>query len=87
LVAVERRLATDLAKLGADSEARTPAPRFWGARDGEVAFAEGFAKTRIAAVGPVVMAAVQAAGGTVAIAPADNFHMRSMVNAILDALG
>ena len=57
------------------------------ARNGEPALAEGFAKTKIAAVGPVVAAAVQAAGGTVAIAPADNFHMRPMVNAILDALG
>ena len=53
----------------------------------EAALAEGFAKTRIAAVGPVVAAAIAAAGGTVAIAPADNFHMRPMVNAIVEALG
>jgi uroporphyrinogen-III synthase len=57
------------------------------ARGCEVAFAEGFAKTRIAAVGPVVAAAIEAAGGTVAVMPSDNFHMRPMVNAIVDALG
>jgi uroporphyrinogen-III synthase len=53
----------------------------------EDALAAGFAKTKIAAVGPVVAAAIEAAGGTVAIAPADNFHMRPMVNAIVEALG
>lgn len=52
----------------------------------EAALAQGFARTRIAAVGPVVAAAVAAAGGTVAIQP-DNFHMRPMVNAIVAALG
>jgi len=57
------------------------------ARDCEAALGEGFAKTKIAAVGPVVAAAIEAAGGTVAIAPADNFHMRPMVNAIVEALG
>jgi uroporphyrinogen-III synthase len=53
----------------------------------EDALAAGLAKTRLAAVGPVVAAAIEAAGGTVAIAPAENFHMRPMVNAIVDALG
>jgi uroporphyrinogen-III synthase len=53
----------------------------------EAALAEGFARTKIAAVGPVVAAAIEAAGGTVAIAPPANFHMRPMVNAIADALG
>ena len=57
------------------------------ARNCEAALAEGFAKTKIAAVGPVVAAAIEAAGGTVAIAPPDNFHMRPMVNAIVAALG
>jgi len=56
------------------------------ARDCEAALAEGLAKTRIAAVGPVVAAAIEAAGGTVAIQPPDNFHMRPMVNAIVAAL-
>jgi uroporphyrinogen-III synthase len=53
----------------------------------EGALAEGFAKTKIAAVGPVVAAAIEAAGGTVAVAPPDNYHMRPMVNAIVAALG
>jgi uroporphyrinogen-III synthase len=57
------------------------------ARDCEAALAEGFAKTKLAAVGPVVAAAIEAAGGTVAVAPTDNFHMRPMVNAIVEALG
>jgi uroporphyrinogen-III synthase len=53
----------------------------------EDALEAGFAKTRLAAVGPVVAAAIEAAGGTVAIAPPDNFHLRPMVNAIVEALG
>lgn len=52
----------------------------------EAALAQGFAKTKIAAVGPVVAAAVATAGGEVSIQP-DNFHMRPMVNAIVAALG
>ena len=57
------------------------------ARDCEAALGEGFARTRIVAVGPVVAEAIVAAGGTVAIQPPDNFHMRPMVNAIIEALG
>jgi uroporphyrinogen-III synthase len=53
----------------------------------EDALAAGFAKTKLAAVGPVVAAAIEAAGGTVAIAPPGNFHLRPMVNAIVAALG
>ncbi len=53
----------------------------------ETELAEGFARTKIAVVGPIVAAAVEAAGGRVAIAPAANFHMRPMVNAIVAALG
>jgi uroporphyrinogen-III synthase len=53
----------------------------------ESALAEGFTKTKLAAVGPVVAAAIEAAGGTVAIAPPANFHLRPMVNAIVTALG
>lgn len=56
------------------------------AKNRDAALTQGFAKTRIAAVGPVAAAAVDAAGGTVAIQP-DNFHMRPMVNAIVTALG
>ena len=51
------------------------------------ALAQGFARTKLAAVGPVVAAAIAAAGGTVAIAPPENFHLRPMVNAIVAALG
>jgi uroporphyrinogen-III synthase len=53
----------------------------------EDGLAEGFAKTKLAAVGPVVAAAIEAAGGTVAVVPEDSFHMRPMVNAIVAALG
>lgn len=53
----------------------------------EDVLADGFAKTKLAAVGPVVAAAIEAAGGTVAVAPPDNFHMRPLVNAIVEALG
>src|SRR5580704_16274247 len=51
----------------------------------EDALASAYAKTKCAAVGPVVAAAIEAAGGTVAVSP-DNFHMRPMVNAIVAAL-
>ena len=53
----------------------------------EDVLAAGFARTKLAAVGPVVAAAIAAAGGTVAIAPPENFHMRPLVNAIVAALG
>jgi uroporphyrinogen-III synthase len=56
------------------------------AHDCEKALAAGFANTKLAAVGPVVAAAIEAAGGTVAAAPPDNFHMRPLVNAIVAAL-
>lgn len=46
------------------------------------AFRQGFARTRIAAVGPVVAEAVEAAGGTVAVSPESTFHMKPLVNAI-----
>ncbi|PGH58465.1 uroporphyrinogen III synthase [Azospirillum palustre] len=46
------------------------------------AFRQGFARTRIAAVGPVVAEAVEAAGGTVAVSPDSTFHMKPLVNAI-----
>ena len=49
--------------------------------------AAAFARTRIAAVGPLVAAAVTAAGGQVAAMPAESFHMKPMVGAILAALG
>jgi uroporphyrinogen-III synthase len=54
--------------------------------DLEDALKAGLARTRIAAVGPVVAAAIAAMGGTVAIMPDDNFHMKPLVNAICAAL-
>jgi len=44
---------------------------------------QGFARTKIAAVGPVVARAIEEAGGHVSIAPPDNFHMKPMVNEIV----
>jgi uroporphyrinogen-III synthase len=51
------------------------------------ALAAGLGRTRIAAVGPVVARAIEEAGGRVAIAPADSFHMKPMVSAIVAAIG
>ncbi|TCZ63218.1 uroporphyrinogen-III synthase [Roseicella aquatilis] len=45
------------------------------------------ARTRIAAVGPVVGDALRAVGAEVAVMPEDSFHMKPMVNAILAAMG
>jgi uroporphyrinogen-III synthase len=45
------------------------------------------ARTRIAAVGPVVAEAIAEAGGRVAVAPAQSFHLKPMVNAIVTAIG
>ena len=47
---------------------------------------QGLGRTTIAAVGPVVARAIEEAGGRVSIAPADNFHMKPMVNEIVAAL-
>lgn len=47
----------------------------------------GLARTTVAAVGPVVARAIEDAGGRVAIAPADSFHMKPMVTAIIAAIG
>ncbi|MFC7476035.1 uroporphyrinogen-III synthase [Dankookia sp. GCM10030260] len=44
-------------------------------------------RTRIAAVGPLVGQALEAAGGVVSVMPEDSFHMKPMVNAILAAMG
>jgi uroporphyrinogen-III synthase len=51
------------------------------------ALREGLSRTTIAAVGPVVAQAIVEAGGRVAIAPADSFHLKPMVNAIVAAVG
>jgi uroporphyrinogen-III synthase len=52
----------------------------------EDALKQGLARTKIAAVGPVVAEAITALGGTVAIMPEGNFHMKPLVNAIGAAL-
>jgi uroporphyrinogen-III synthase len=44
-------------------------------------------RTLIAAVGPLVGQALEAAGGVVSVMPEDSFHMKPMVNAILAAMG
>ncbi|HKR18671.1 MAG TPA: uroporphyrinogen-III synthase [Stellaceae bacterium] len=49
---------------------------------------DGLARIKIAAIGPVVSAAVEKAGGRVAITPAGElFHLKPLVNAIVGALG
>jgi len=52
----------------------------------EAALRAALARTTIAAVGPVVAEAVVEAGGTVAVAPAESFHLKPMVNAIVAAM-
>jgi len=47
---------------------------------------QAFARSAIAAVGPVVARAIEAVGGRVSIAPADSFHLKPMVTAIVTAL-
>ena len=51
----------------------------------EARLREALRRTTVAAVGPVVGRAVEQAGARVSIMP-ENFHMRPMVNAILEAL-
>jgi uroporphyrinogen-III synthase len=53
----------------------------------EAALRSALARTTIAAVGPVVAEAIEQAGGRVAVAPAQSFHMKPMVNAIIAAIG
>jgi uroporphyrinogen-III synthase len=53
----------------------------------EDALRAGLARTIIAAVGPVVARAIEEAGGRVAVAPTDSFHMKPMVAAIIAAIG
>jgi uroporphyrinogen-III synthase len=51
----------------------------------EARLREALRRTTVAAVGPVVGRAVEQAGARVSIMP-ENFHLRPMVNAILEAL-
>ena len=48
---------------------------------------EALARTRIAAVGPLVARAVEEAGGHVAMQPGENFHVKPMVGEIVAAIG
>lgn len=51
----------------------------------EAKLAEALARTRIAAIGPVVAGALQAMGASVAVTP-DSFHMKPLVKAICATL-
>jgi uroporphyrinogen-III synthase len=55
------------------------------ANQSEETLRQGFLRTTIAAVGPVVARAIEEAGGHVSIVPSDNFHMKPMVNEIIAA--
>jgi uroporphyrinogen-III synthase len=54
--------------------------------DRALALGEALRRTTLAAVGPVVARAIEDAGGQVAIAPSENFHMKPLVSAIVAAL-
>jgi uroporphyrinogen-III synthase len=47
---------------------------------------EGLSRTRIAAVGPVVAASLEALGCRIAVSPKSTFHMKPLVNAIRESL-
>jgi len=58
------------------------------ARGMETQLRGGLARTKIAAIGPVVSAAVEKIGGRVAITPAGgSFHLKPLVTAMVVALG
>lgn len=46
----------------------------------------GFARTCIAAVGPVVAAAIEERGGKIAVMPQSSFHLKPLVTALVEAL-
>jgi uroporphyrinogen-III synthase len=87
-----RAVIAAMAAGGVDIVAFTSSPQLRRLRDVardsglEDALRAGLARTRIAAVGPVVAAAVDALGARVAIMPDGNFHMKPLVNAICAAL-
>jgi uroporphyrinogen-III synthase len=47
---------------------------------------QGLARTHIAAVGPVAASALKKHGYAVAVMPAASFHLKPLVNALIDAL-
>jgi uroporphyrinogen-III synthase len=57
------------------------------ARGIEMALREGLARTRIAVAGPVVGDALKSMGFAIAAMPETNFHMKPLVNAMIQALG
>jgi uroporphyrinogen-III synthase len=87
-----RQVIDDMAAGRVDLIAFTSSPQLRRLREVagdnglENALREGLARTRIAAVGPVVAAAIEALGASVAIMPPDNFHMKPLVNAICAAM-
>jgi uroporphyrinogen-III synthase len=87
-----RQIIEDMAAGRVDLVAFTSSPQLHRlrevARDNGLddALRKGLARTRIAAVGPVVAAAIEAMGASVAIMPPDNFHMKPLVNAICAAM-
>lgn len=48
---------------------------------------DGLARTRVAAIGPVVTAALEQAGIAVTIAPRERYFLKPLVNAIVEAAG
>jgi uroporphyrinogen-III synthase len=80
-----------LARGRIDMVAFTASPQverlFAVARDAglEKELADGLARTRIAAVGPVVVAALARHDVTATIVPAENFHLRPLVRAMVAA--
>ena len=55
------------------------------ARALEPALRRGLAAARVAAVGPIVAAALDARGLRVDVVPHDSFHLKPLVNALIDA--
>jgi uroporphyrinogen-III synthase len=53
----------------------------------EPELARGLAATRVAAVGPVVAAELEAAGVSVDVVPTESFHMKPLVNALAASFG
>jgi uroporphyrinogen-III synthase len=51
------------------------------------ALAEGLARTRVAAVGPIVENALKPLGVSPIAVPAENFHLKPMIKAITMAVG
>jgi len=52
----------------------------------ESELADGLAATRIAAIGPIVAAALDASGVRVDVMPSDSFHLKPLVNALIESL-